>query len=353
MLSWKREDFLVFGISDHNAMPALLDLDDVEASERAAVWRDGVQACFPGFSVRGPSAPAAFGNISGTHFGTGQLWSIVSPSLLQVAYDPAPLPWERAQHFSLMLQLQGSTLARQRDRAVQIRPAGMCIIDGSQPFELSVGSVASHIAVMQMPRRTVLAQHPFLENLTLAHFDALDGGAVLLRTLLLSAAENAPSLRDHQRSSALAGIIQLLGGLLQPAAENGPQWRVRAALAFIESHLSDPELTATRVASAQAVSRRRLDQLMVDWTGRALSSHIWFRRLEHAAGGLADPCFASWTVTQIAIAAGFENLAHFTRTFRRRYGMTPTQWRAVPSGRQSDQGGARARRGARSAGKVR
>lgn len=316
-------------VKRHTPMPALLDLEDVAASERAAVWREGVKACFPGFSVRGPSAPAALGSISGSRFGAGQLWSIASPALLKVAYDPATLPGQSAQHLSVMLQLQGSTHTRQRDRAAHLRPLGLCLIDGSQPFELCVGSVASHIVVMQMPRQTVLAQHPFLETLTGELLESRDAGTVLLRTLLLSAAEQAPCLGEQQRAAALAAIIQLLGALpvAQPLRESGAQWRVRAALSWVDSHLTDPELTATGVAQAQAVSRRRLDQLMVRWTGRSLSAHIWLRRVEHAARDLTHPRLASRTVTQIAFAAGFEDVAHFTRVFKRRYGMTPTQWR--------------------------
>ncbi|HEY1413331.1 MAG TPA: helix-turn-helix transcriptional regulator, partial [Rhodopila sp.] len=102
---------------------------------------------------------------------------------------------------------------------------------------------------------------------------------------------------------------------------------VRAALAYIDGSLADPELTATRVADAQTVSRRRLDQIMVEATGGSLSSHIWLRRLEQAASDLRDERFASKTVTQIAFAAGFEDVAHFTRAFKRRYRMPPRDWR--------------------------
>jgi AraC-like DNA-binding protein len=127
----------------------------------------------------------------------------------------------------------------------------------------------------------------------------------------------------------LAAVIQLLGALrVEPQADNsGAGWRVRAALAFIEGSLADPELTATKVADAQAVSRRRLDQIMVEATGESLSSQIWLRRLEQAAADLRDARFAAKTVTQIAFGAGFEDVAHFTRAFKRRYRVPPRDWR--------------------------
>jgi len=33
------------------------------------------------------------------------------------------------------------------------------------------------------------------------------------------------------------------------------------------------------------------------------------------------------TITQIALAAGFEDTSHFTRAFKKRYDVSPSQWR--------------------------
>ena len=290
-------------------LQALLELDVIDASERAAAWRIGAQTFFPGLSVRDLRQRPALGSIAGSKFGPGHLWTILSPPL-QVSYDPAAVSFEKTQLFSLMLQLRGTTVASQDGRAAMIRPGEMCVIDSRLPFELSVGGVLSHIVVMQMPRQAVLGRHPYLERRTAEAFDTQDTGTSLVRTLLLNTAENAPSLQDHQRASALASVIQLLGAIRVEPQENnsGGHWRVRAALAFIDGSLADPELTATRVADAQTVSRRRLDQIMVEATGGSLSSHIWLRRLEQAASDLRDDRFASKTVTQIAFAAGLPSV---------------------------------------------
>jgi AraC family transcriptional activator of tynA and feaB len=309
-------------------LPALLELDVIEASERAAAWRCGARTYFPGLSVGEMGQRPLVGTLAGARFGPGHLWTIVSPPA-QVAYDPSVVPLERTQLFSLMLQLRGSTVASQDGRVTMIRPGEMCVIDSRLPFELSVGGILSHIVVLQMPRPAVMSRHPYLERRTAEVFDPRDTGTSLVRNLLLNTAENAPSLQDDQRGSALASVIQLLGVLRveRPEKPSGSHWRVRAALAFIDGALSDPDLTATRVADAQTVSRRRLDQIMVEATGASLSSQIWLRRLEQAASDLRDPKFAAKTVTQIAFAAGFEDVAHFTRAFKRRYRMPPREWR--------------------------
>jgi AraC-like DNA-binding protein len=309
------------------SLPALLDLDDIATSERAAAWKGGARY-FPGLSMKDLSVRPSLGSISGARYGAGHLWCILSPPL-QVSYDPSAASPDQSHVFSLMLQLSGATLASQEGRAAMMRPGEMCVIDSRLPFELSVDGLLSHFIVLQMPRPAVLSRNPSLERHTAQVFDPNDSGTRLLRNLLLSTAESTPTLREDQRGSALSALIQLLGmQRIEGEADNsGSSWRVRAAIAYIENSLADPQLTATQVADAQGVSRRRLDQIMVAATGIPLSSQIWMRRLEQAANDLRDPRCASKTVTQIAFAAGFEDVAHFTRAFKRRYRMPPREWR--------------------------
>lgn len=311
-------------------IPSLLNLDIINECQRAEAWRSGARTYFPGLSVRDLSLNPAVGMIAGTRLGAGRLWTIVSPPL-QVCYDPAMVSADRAEIFSMMLQLRGSTLARQSNRSALLNPGEMCLIDSHAPFELSVSGTLSHIIVMQMPRRAVFSRHPHLEQHTAEVFDSEETGAALLRSVLLNIAESAPTMEADQCSAALGAVIQLVGAprVHRVGPATATEWRVRTALAFIDTCLADAELTAEQVAAAQCVSRRRLDEIMVCSTGFSVSAHIWSRRLEQAASDLLDERFASRTVTQIAFASGFEDGAHFTRAFKRRYHVPPSGWRSA------------------------
>ena len=61
--------------------------------------------------------------------------------------------------------------------------------------------------------------------------------------------------------------------------------------------------------------------------GTSVTAQIWIRRLTQAATQLADPRYRERTVSEIAFEAGFEDAAHFTRAFKRRYQCTPREWR--------------------------
>ncbi|HEX5420047.1 MAG TPA: helix-turn-helix domain-containing protein, partial [Gammaproteobacteria bacterium] len=309
-----------------------LDLRSVEETQRAAAWKHAAGTLFPGLSVRELYANPIAGSMQGFQLGQGQLWTILSPPL-RVSYVPCASNDRRlrllGETFSVMLQLQGTTVAWQNGRSCRLHPRDLCVVDGIMPFELEVTDDFSRLAFLQMPRYTVLSRHPYLERRTAEVFDPDEPGTSLLRDVLSSVLQSAPLLDSEQRAAALSAIAQLLGVPRAPHAAQleDVSWRVRTALAFIDVQLADTTLTASRVADAQKISRRRLDEILLEAIGRPITAQIWLRRLAQAAGDLLEPEHASRTITEIAFAAGFDDAAHFSRAFKRRYHCTPREWR--------------------------
>jgi AraC-like DNA-binding protein len=308
-------------------MASLLNLQSVGAAQRAALWARSAQGFFPGLSVRKLDNTPQVGRIGSMPFGAGRIWSVLSPPLV-VTYDPMSSQDDR-HLFSLMIQLSGTTIARQQRRSCLLHAGDCCAIDNGSAFELEVPSASSYVTFVQMPRLSVLARHPHLERQTAELFDPHEAGTGLLRGLLLSVLDSAHVLDDQQRSATLAAIIELLGASRPVRTERlaATNWRVRAALKFIGERFSDATLTAAQVARAQAISRRRLDTLMVESGCETVTAQIWHRRLAQAAADLTDPRFAGRSVSQLAFAAGFADAAHFSRVFRQAFACTPRQWR--------------------------
>ena len=309
--------------------PSVFDLRAVDEAQRAALWSRTAGDFFPGLSVRDLRANPSLGQIKGIQFGAGRLWTVLSPPL-QVCYDPANSTDGPTQLFSVLMQLEESMIATQNQRACRLRRGEFCVIDSRRPFELEVTGLFSQFMVLQIPRYAVLDRHPYLERCTAEPFDPNEPGAALVRQILLSVMESAPYLENEQRATALAAIIQLLGmpRTLSKSETATISWRVRAALAYIDAELGNHELNASCISSSQKISRRRLDEIMVKAVGTSVTSQIWIRRLARAAANLLDSKLGSKTVSEIAFAVGFEDAAHFTRAFKRRYGQTPRDWRA-------------------------
>jgi AraC-like DNA-binding protein len=100
-----------------------------------------------------------------------------------------------------------------------------------------------------------------------------------------------------------------------------------AALDYIASHFSDPELSLAKMAQSLGFSPRYLQRPLAS-SGTSFTAHVTELRLKHAfmlitAQDLSDVC-----ICNIGLQAGFSDISHFNRLFRSRFGDTPKGIRA-------------------------
>jgi AraC family transcriptional activator of tynA and feaB len=308
---------------------SVLDLSSVAEDRRAGLWALTAPTVFPGLSIHDMPAAAPVGRIRSIPMGSGSLWSILSAPAL-VNYSPAAGLDDSLTSISLVLQLDGTMSVGQGHRACELKAGDMCLIDERYPFHLE-GHECNEIVFLRMPRRAVLGRHPYLDHHTASLLGGDDPGVLLLRDTMIRIVQTAPDLDEEQRSAVLSAMVHMLGAAAstRSALALDGNWRVRAAVGFIELNLSDGDLTADRVAQVQGISRRRLDQVLRDALGVSVTGRIWNRRLEQAAANLVDPRYRSQSVSQIAFGVGFEDAAHFSRAFKARFGRSPRDSRGL------------------------
>jgi len=98
---------------------------------------------------------------------------------------------------------------------------------------------------------------------------------------------------------------------------------------YIRAHLRDPELGPTSVARAFSMSLRALHALFED-ADASVAVLIRNERLARCEEDLRRHNGGS--VTDIAFRWGFCDAAHFSRVFKRHYGMTPSEIRQAALG---------------------
>jgi AraC-like DNA-binding protein len=126
----------------------------------------------------------------------------------------------------------------------------------------------------------------------------------------------------HIRDLALSAL-GVRGEVQALVRERGVQAaRQTAALAAIRARASEPGLDAAHVAMHVGLSVRYLHRLL-ESTGRTFAEHLLGRRLDCAAAMLRDSGSAHLKIGEIASRAGFSDISHFNRSFRRRFGDTP------------------------------
>jgi AraC-like DNA-binding protein len=84
---------------------------------------------------------------------------------------------------------------------------------------------------------------------------------------------------------------------------------------------------------ADAAVRRgvtpRYVQMLFESEGTTFTQYVLEQRLTRALRMLGDPRHQDWTISAIAFEVGFGNLSYFNRTFRRHFGMTPSDARSA------------------------
>jgi AraC-like DNA-binding protein len=108
--------------------------------------------------------------------------------------------------------------------------------------------------------------------------------------------------------------------------------RLQAIKRYIKSNLDNGRLTVGTVAAHHRVTPRYV-QLLFEGEGITFSEYVLNKRLGRAHRMLSDPRYIGWTVTAIALEAGFGDVSYFNRRFRRRYGAAPTDVRNVHADR--------------------
>lgn len=102
--------------------------------------------------------------------------------------------------------------------------------------------------------------------------------------------------------------------------------RLRSIKAAIVQNLADRQLSIDTIAARHGVTPRYVSRLF-EGTATTFSEFVLAQRLDRAHRMLIAPAFSGHTVSSIAFEAGFGDVSYFNRTFRRRYGATPSDVR--------------------------
>jgi AraC-like DNA-binding protein len=233
--------------------------------------------------------------------------------------------------FQLLLQVDGVGQARLEGQDLSVDPGSAALLHNRQQFRAwGVGSGVDRAASVAIPAADLKALVPHPEDRA-GHLVRPGPALRLLDSYLaslLALDEPPPAELAHRVGLHL---LDLAAAAIGPTAEAGEiiagrgmkAARQRAVLADIARRFGNPGLGVDGVAGRLGLSRRSVQRLLEE-TGKSFTEHVTERRLERAYAMLGDRAFAHLRIIDIALAAGFANLSHFNRLFRRRFGETPS-----------------------------
>ncbi|WP_236759231.1 helix-turn-helix domain-containing protein [Agrobacterium tumefaciens] len=104
----------------------------------------------------------------------------------------------------------------------------------------------------------------------------------------------------------------------------GWRWRQSIKRKLIFPHAVDPALTPATAAEHFRISVRYVHRLLED-SGETFSQFLLRQRLQKCADDLRTK--GGCSIGEIAFRWGFNDLSHFSRSFRNQFGVAPREYR--------------------------
>lgn len=216
---------------------------------------------------------------------------------------------------------------------IEARPGDIYLIDLNRPYRCLAES-GTRLTVL-VPRAPI----DLANGGRSAHGLVLRGdrpAARLLHGYLAALYGMADELDDADGPTMETATIDLIVRLMerqfqQSGAASGASGRMRRdILDFIDAHLADPRLGPAMLEQHFQISRAHLYRFFMGEGG--IAKVIRDRRLDMAYRMLRDPSSRHGRITDIAFELGFSGHNQFTRTFNKRFGITPSEARAAIGG---------------------
>jgi AraC family transcriptional activator of tynA and feaB len=225
----------------------------------------------------------------------------------------------------VQLMQRGVEVSRDRRRGkVTISPGQVVLWDSRRTVEVeALQPVRKRVLVL--PQEVALSFCPRLaEQPALPPIDGTAAGRLLVRYINSLALELA-SLDGAAQAAASNATIELLRAAVEPVLPDSRD-AMRAAMRedirhHVRMHLQDPGLGPASIAQAYSISVRALHGLFEE-VDESVAGLVRGERLTRCMQDLQQPSGGS--VTDIAFRWGFSDSAHFSRVFKRAFGVTPS-----------------------------
>lgn len=225
----------------------------------------------------------------------------------------------------LVMQYSGKMLMNYKGTEIYLNEGDMILLDPSETIEMYPQGLFSHISIHLS--RDKLAQ----ENIHEDYFGKLitkNMSGFLLKNIVQNLSVDNINLwyAEEDGNAFEDALIALLKPTIHYKHNTTQDSLKHRAEKYIIEHLTNPELTPSKVAEALDISLRHLYRLFND-EQFSINKYIQNKRLERVKIDLGDQRFRQTSITSLALKWGFWDSAHFSKIFKKAYGISPKECR--------------------------
>lgn len=236
-------------------------------------------------------------------------------------------------HISIIVE--GEVYVLEKNSLLYV-PSGSCYILGAPDDEgkliginFDLGNKFSHLSMPIFPEDSPSRydQSRRLEDgrfIDTVHFEkpfALYGHSELGSIIyhIFDEFTTARIYHSQSESALLKQFLILALRILTLGVDKTPQKAVNVVISYIQEHYME-ELSNAAIGQALNFHPNYLNRLMLKNTGRSLHQYLLYFRLTKALDRLQS---TTLTIAQIAEQCGFADTGHFTKAFKKQFGVSP------------------------------
>jgi AraC-like DNA-binding protein len=240
----------------------------------------------------------------------------------------------------LVLSSYGSTVTSAHGREIVFGRGDAILMSSTEPSVTDIHTPAKfHCLALPLAKLA-----PLVSDLDAALATVIPGNVEAVRLLSRyveslgdDIALSSPELRRVAVSHVYDLVALALGATRDAAAvshERGARAaRLEAIKTDIAAHASKALFSIDEVALRHGVSPRYIRRLF-EGAGTTFTEFALEQRLLQAYRMLTDPRYDRHPIGSIAFEVGFGDLSYFNRSFRQKFGATPSDVRALSSGKE-------------------
>lgn len=267
-------------------------------------------------------------------FGCGNLQlSYIHSSAIELQRLPTePHRHDQDAYFAVLL-VTGQYLLEQNGKEVSLQPGDMTLYDATRAHRIHCPGQFSKL-ILSIPRPALKQRVAGIDACTAMRIPGANGVGSVAANFLHTFAIQAEQLQANELSTLSDHALDLLSlavTSVRPTDINLSSSRLAALnniKTFIDHHLHDATLDSRQISAYAGLSVRYINKLFKE-EETSLMRYVWKRRLEKCRQDILNPEFAGRRLSDIAYYWGFNDMAHFSRTFKQRFGCSPREFRGA------------------------
>ncbi len=300
-----------------------LSTSGLSPKKQIQIWSDALTDLCGQFDIDPMAASSFEARINYTTVSQLKLCQIEA-SQHRIAHTAAREKLSQHPFVKILFQTYGISHFEQAGRRIDIMPGDCFAYDVSCPHTIVSPSLTRHEVVI-VPKELLRERGFHSTKMSPCKLSARNGTGRFAHDFVLAAFDEANSLSPHNANGVADSLIDLL---LLPLREadtmfdrGGAEATYIRAQFFIREHLRDPELSIDQISAALGCSKRYLHMLFSE-RGMTVSDYMWHARLQNCRHDLETR--AEKTITDVAFSWGFSSSSHFSRVFRKYFGIVPS-----------------------------